>query len=405
VRAVLAAARDWRQRSQGAYNPCVAGLVRLWQDAAKAGREPDAATLAAAVASCQAADWQVGAERVELHGPLALGSLAKGWIVDVAARKAATTPGVVLQSLQIGGDTRFGAIESEVALADPRQPAANGEPLRTLRLQGVALGSSGSYARGFDIAGTHHSHILDPRTGKPCDGVLGAYVVAPDTSIADVLAMVLCVVGPETGFGLLQQVPGASAIVVTADGKEHVSPGFQDRVVPAPAPPTLSASGSAWPAEFGVQVDFEIKGPAANAGGRGRGGWKRPYVAVWVEDLTGTPARTLCLWLEDRRWLRDLRRWSRQYADLPEVERLVAQATRKAGVYTLVWDGKDDEGRQLHPGRYTICIEVAREHGTYQLMKHELDLIAEPQSHAFPDNDEVQNAKLTFGKLARSNGK
>ncbi|MBL8753089.1 MAG: DUF2271 domain-containing protein [Planctomycetes bacterium] len=402
---VLNAAHEWRTRSKGAYDPRVTDVIRLWQDAARTGREPEAAVLAAAVAKSQATDWTVGDNRVELPGALTLGTLAKGWILDMAARMAATTPGVVLQSLQIGGDTRFGPVESEVDLTDPRQPAANGKPLRTLQLQGMALGSSGSYARGFEVAGKHHSHIVDPRTGKPCDGVLGAYAIASDAATADVLAMVLCVLGPEAGLPLLDQVPGAAAIVVTADGKEHVSPDFEARAVPAAAAPTLAASGAEWPAGFGVQIDFEIKGPAANAGGRGRGGWKRPYVAVWVEDLTGAPARTLCLWLEDRRWLRDLRRWSRLHADLPEIERLVAQATRKAGAYTLVWDGKDDDGRQLHPGRYTVCIEVAREHGTYQLMKHDIDLVTQPQAHVFPDNEEVANGKVTFGKLAGSPGK
>jgi hypothetical protein len=212
--------------------------------------------------------------------------------------------------------------------------------------------------------------------------------------------------GPQEGFALLASVPGAHAIVVTADGKEHESPGFAAFVVaPTAATPTAAVDANVWPADWGVQVDFEIKGPAAAAGGRGRGGWKRPYVAVWIEDMTGAPARTLCLWIENRRWLPDLRRWARQHAELPEVERLVAQATRKAGVYRLVWDGKDDDGRQLHPGRYTICIEVSREHGTYQLLKHELDLVQTATVHTFPDNVEVANAKLTFGKLARNPAK
>ena len=137
-------------------------------------------------------------------------------------------------------------------------------------------------------------------------------------------------------------------------------------------------------------------------GGRGRGGWKRPYVAVWIEDITGAPVRTLCLWIEDKRWLRDLRRWTRANAEAPQLSGLVSQATRKAGAYTLAWDGKDDEGRQVIANKYTVCIEVVREHGTYQLIKREIELLQKPVELELEGNAEVAKAKLVFGKAARS---
>ena len=39
-------------------------------------------------------------------------------------------------------------------------------------------------------------------------------------------------------------------------------------------------------------VNFEISGPEGNARR-----YRRPYVAVWVEDKDGLAARTLALWL------------------------------------------------------------------------------------------------------------
>ncbi|MFN5625729.1 MAG: DUF2271 domain-containing protein, partial [Planctomyces sp.] len=36
----------------------------------------------------------------------------------------------------------------------------------------------------------------------------------------------------------------------------------------------------------------------------------------------------------------------------------------------VAWDGRDDKGDLLQSGKYTLYIEAAREHGTYQLMKH-----------------------------------
>lgn len=398
---VLQLAATWRERSHGAFEPGVEQLAKLWRDAAAAGREPDAAVLAAATARLRSAPWNLRDGTLTLPGAISLDAVAKGYVVDRAGDAVAKVAGASLISFQIGGDTRLGAAPTAVAIADPRHPASNGAPLRTVRLAGLAVASSGGYARGFDVGGVHHSHILDPRTGKPCDGVLGASVVAADVATADALATILCVLGPDDGLPLLATVPGAHAILVTADGAVHESPGFAALVTPAVATPEAAANGAdGWPAGFALQVDFEIKAPAT--GGRGRGGWKRPYVAVWVEDMTGAPARTLCLWIEDRRWLRDLRRWSRENAETPGLTDLVSQATRKAGTYTLSWDGRDDEGRSLAPGKYFVCIEAAREHGTYQLLRREIELRQTAQKIEFEGNEEIAQARASFGKVARS---
>ena len=407
--AVLELAQRWRELSGGAFDPGVARLTQLWQKAAADGNPPAAAALQAAIEDLRQPCWQLRSGTLTVRGPLSLDAIAKGWIVERAAAAVAKVPGATLQRFQIGGDLRLGATTTAIAIADPRAPASNQQPLCTLQLADRAVASSGGYARGFDVGGKHHSHVLDPRTGLPCDAVLGASVVAADAATADALATLMCVLGPTDGFVLLAKVADAHAVVVTADGVVHTSAGF--RTLPGGdvpgatgAAPIGSDDTKTWPNGFGLQIDFEIKAPATG-GGRGRGGWKRPYVAVWIEDLTGAPARTLCLWIEDRRWLRDLRRWSRLHTDMPELTDAVSQATRKAGNYTLVWDGKDDEGRQLVAGRYTVCIEVTREHGSYQLIRRELELRRTAQSVVLDGNEELAGGKLTFGAVARSTGR
>lgn len=401
---LLRLALAWRERSGGAFEPGLAGLGQRWAKAAQAGVAPAADELAAAVATLREPPFAFAGDDVVFRGPVTLDALAKGWIVDRAAAAVADVPGVALASFQIGGDMRLGESPRDVALADPRQPADNAPPLCTVRVGKAAVASSGGYKRGTTIAGTRHSHVLDPRTGKPADGVLGCSVIAPDTATADALATCLCVLGPVDGFALLAKTPDAHAVVVTADGAVHESPGFA--ALKKQAPPTKPAPerADAWPAGFGLQVDFTIQAPAST-GGRGRGGWKRPYVAVWIEDVTGAPAKTLALWIEDRKWLRDLRRWTRATNEQRGLADAVSSATRKAGEYSLTWDGTDDDGRQLAPGRYIVCIEAAREHGTYQLMRQEIDLVTKPQSVAIADNEEIGKAKLTFGKLAKAAGK
>lgn len=401
---VLRLALDWRTRSGGAFEPGLAALGKRWTTAGQKGAAPSADELAAAVAALREPPFAFAGDEVVFRGPVTLDALAKGWIVDRAAAAVADVPGVTLASFQIGGDMRLGETPRDVALADPRQPADNAPPLCTVRVGKAAVASSGGYKRGTTVAGTRHSHVLDPRTGKPADGVLGCSVIAPDAATADALATCLCVLGPVDGFALLAKAPDAHAVVVTADGAVHESPGFAALKKPAPPAKPEPERADAWPAGFGLQVDFTIQAPATT-GGRGRGGWKRPYVAVWIEDMTGAPAKTLALWIEDRKWLRDLRRWTRATSEQRSLADAVSSATRKAGEYSLTWDGTDDDGRQLAPGRYFVCIEAAREHGTYQLIRQEIDLVKKPQSVPLTDNEEIGKAKLTFGKLAKATGK
>lgn len=394
--AVLKLAGQWRERTHGAFEPGTAALTKLWAEAAKLDKEPDGAALQAAVALFAQPMWTLQGDVAAVRGPIVLDAIAKGWIVDRAREVGDHAGGDAahVASFQIGGDLCVGTTARDVAIVDPRQPAANGYPLATLHTGGRAVASSGGYERGFDVAGTHHSHVFDPHTGRPADGVLGASVVAADVATADVLATSLCVLPPAEGLALLA-ANAAEGVVVAADGSVHTSPGWQALLAPESAA-TLTAS-KPWPDGYALQVTFEIKAPEAD-GGRRRGGWKRPYVAVWIEDLTGEPVKTLCLWIENRRWLRDLRRWSRQYDALPNVTDLVSQATRKAGNYTLTWDGTSDEGTHLAPGRYTICIEATREHGTYQLIRKEIELGGDAVRVALAGGTEIASAELRFGR-------
>src|SRR5205085_11695168 len=86
---------------------------------------------------------------------------------------------------------------------------------------------------------------------------------------------------------------------------------------------------------------------------------KRPYVAVWIEDQEKLPVRTLALWFAKPKWLPDLKSWThsdklRAQADGTDITRSVSSATRSPGKYTLKWDGKDDKGAFVKPGKYTV---------------------------------------------------
>src|SRR5262249_10525032 len=116
-----------------------------------------------------------------------------------------------------------------------------------------------------------------------------------------------------------------------------------------------------------LTVTFEL----ARLGGYTR----RPYVAVWIEDQNNTLVRPLALWYQKPRWLPELREWyrvSRTHGGAQNATASVTSATRSPGKYTVKWDGKDLSGNPVQPGKYTVVIEAAREHGTHQVMRQEI---------------------------------
>ena len=134
--------------------------------------------------------------------------------------------------------------------------------------------------------------------------------------------------------------------------------------------------------------------------------YRRPYVAVWIEDKDKFPVRTLALWYEKPRWLPDLKAWYRDdrlraLAEGTELSHSVSSATRPPGRYTLRWDGKDNKGKPVLSGKYTVCVEAAREHGTYQLMRQDLEFAGIPKQLQLAGNTEVESVSLDYRKVSR----
>jgi hypothetical protein len=103
------------------------------------------------------------------------------------------------------------------------------------------------------------------------------------------------------------------------------------------------------------------------------------------------------------RWHRDLRRWyssdqARLLADDLKLIGTVSKPTRNPGNYKVAWDGTDDHGKLLPDGSYTLYIEAAREHGSYQLMKHPFDIGKSDFDVKLKANSEIGAASIKYHK-------
>jgi thiamine biosynthesis lipoprotein ApbE len=407
--AVLRLYELWGPRSGGALNAQSGGLVRAWQEAEKAGREPAAERLKQIVREARGPGWEVveasGAVTRLTAQPLDLNAIAKGYIIQRAAaavrEREQAVQGLLLN---LGGDLVAwgragpGAAGWPVDVQDPLRPEENAPPLTRLEIQDRAVATSGGYQRGYTVGGTRHSHLLDPRAGRPAEGVAGATVVAADNVTANALATTLCVLPPDEGLRLVEATPGAECLLVAADGRQFRSPGLRalegaaPRARAADAPAAARPKADGWPEGYRVSVAIEL--PNVKSARR----YRRPYVAVWVEGANGKAVRTIAVWASRPKWFKDLTDWWKFAKDDPDLVRAVTRATRGPGQYEVVWDGKDDKGNPVPRGTYTVRVEVHREHGKHLRQSGKIACGAGPAKVTLTKNAETGDTVVEYGK-------
>jgi hypothetical protein len=237
----------------------------------------------------------------------------------------------------------------------------------------------------------------------PVKKIASASVLANEAVAADALATAMNVLDVEQSLSLCGGKDRIECMLVLESGEVISSSGWPasnrsvEKLVAAPV--ALVKADPLWNDQAKLTIDFEIN----RAGNDGR--YRRPYVAVWMEDSEGFPVRTLTLWLQTSqpgpRWHRDLRQWykndtMRKLVDGKNLIDSISAATKPPGKYKVVWDGKDDHGQPVKQGKYTLLIEAAREHGTYQIMKKELDFSDKPFAEKLGGNIEIKEVSLEY---------
>ena len=206
----IAEAIRYSRESHGAFDITVGPLMKAWGFFNGEGRVPSPRVLAAARRS-------VGSDLVVLNErarsirflrdgvELDLGGIAKGYAVDQVIRLLRDR-GVSSALVSAGGSTIYGLGAPpdgdawEVAVQDPidsRRTAL------TLRVKNRALSVAGRSEKWFEADGVKYSHIMDPRTGRPVQGVLTVVVLAETGTAGDALDDALFVLGPKASQAYL----------------------------------------------------------------------------------------------------------------------------------------------------------------------------------------------------------
>jgi FAD:protein FMN transferase len=407
----------FQERSHGAFNGQLGELVRVWKEAEKTQREPDDATLSQITHQLRQPGWRIdeGSRTVTrlTDLPLNLNSIAKGYIIQKAAAaalaKVTTLQGLLLNlggDMHVWGKDDAGRAGWTIGVQDPHQPYDNAPTIARLRLEGGAIATSGGYERYYTIAGKRHSHIFDPRTGRSAAGAASATVIARDNVTANALATTLCVLTPEEGLKLAAATPGVECFLVGKNGTQYRSAGFAAFELPASAlvqdkkeekkdEKKEEKKAAAW--ADGYQVNFTLTIPSVSSFK-----YRKPYVAVWIENAEAKPVRTITVWGNNPRWISTLPQWWKIGKNADTLVKAVTRATRAPGKYSVVWDGKDDKGNLLSQGTYTVQVEVHREHGKLVRQTGKIQCGAAPAQVTLEKNAETGDTLVEYAKKKKN---
>jgi thiamine biosynthesis lipoprotein len=185
---LLARCLEYSRQSEGAFDITVGPLMKLWGFYRGEGRVPHRAEIRTALGRIgwRKIELDARARTVRFTAPVEIdpGGIGKGYAVDRMA-EILRERGIRSALISAGRSSIYGlgAPPSEprgwrVTIPDPRRRAGNAAEFY---LKNMSMSTSGSSERFFTAGGRTYSHIMDPRSGYPVQGMLLASVLAPKT--------------------------------------------------------------------------------------------------------------------------------------------------------------------------------------------------------------------------------
>lgn len=214
----------WLHReTRGAFDITSGPLSHVWGFLRREGRVPPDDDVAAALARVGSDKMTLDLEQRTIHFTqpgveINLNAVGKGYALDRAAQ--------LLVERGVDDFLCHGGRSSVAARGHDRGQRADGwriavphphDLARTVGeivLRDDSLGTSGAGTQFFEADGRRYGHVIDPRTGRPADGVYTATVVASTGAEADALSTAFYVMGPGGAAEYCASHPGIGAVLV-----------------------------------------------------------------------------------------------------------------------------------------------------------------------------------------------
>jgi thiamine biosynthesis lipoprotein len=200
---LLSACLDYSKKSEGSFDITVGPLMKVWGFYKGSGHLPHRAEVRSALDL-------IGYQKIELDPAhltvhfrergvnLDLGGVGKGYAIDRAVgilRKNGITSALIS-----GGSSSIYGIgvppnDSRGWYIRIRDPKNENKTAAEIYLNNNSLSTSGNYEKFFWAEGKLYSHIMNPRTGYPSEGMLSVSIVTPSTLDSEIWAKPYYILG------------------------------------------------------------------------------------------------------------------------------------------------------------------------------------------------------------------
>lgn len=226
---------DLAQKSDGAFDPTIGKLTRLWNIEGENPTVPTQAEIDQALLEIGNTHIHMQEKTISMDAgcTLDLGAVGKGIGCDVVREYLTKQEDVSGAVVAIGGSilvygSKPDGTDWSVAVQDPE--GEEGSYMGVINLSGTAcVSTSGDYEKYFIQDGKRYHHILDPSTGYPSEsGLSSVTIICPDEGewkqdaglLSDGLSTACFVLGAEKGMELLEEY-GMEGVFI--DKKKQVS--------------------------------------------------------------------------------------------------------------------------------------------------------------------------------------
>jgi thiamine biosynthesis lipoprotein len=243
-RDVFRASAEIYEMSGGLFDITIGPLVKSWGFGPDALKRFNPSMLDSLLAL-------VGMEKVRLEGDrivkadpdmfIDVNAIAQGYTVDLVADLLSRS-GVSQCLVEVGGEIRTMGDKNGIGwLVGIDSPADGnytpGADIQVkIRLDDLALATSGNYRKFFVEDGVKYSHTIDPRTGYPVRHMLlSATIIAPTGTVADAWATACMVGGKDQAIAFIEEFDFLEGYLIYSDEagvmKSWVSEGIRKMII------------------------------------------------------------------------------------------------------------------------------------------------------------------------------
>jgi len=215
--------------TDGAFDISYASMDKIWKFDDSMKKMPTKEKIKASVEKVGYKNIIIDEEKrtvfLKLKGmKIGFGAIGKGYAAD-KTKKLLISKGVKAGIINASGDMNTWGKQAngddwKVAITNPLNKK---NAFGLLPIKSGAVVTSGNYEKYITINGKSYSHIIDPRTGYPSNGIISVTVFAPKAELADALATSIFVMGIETGLNRIDQLPKIECIIIDEKGDIHKS--------------------------------------------------------------------------------------------------------------------------------------------------------------------------------------